>query len=379
MTRVLMLSTDANIFDENSDVRERMKWYGTVFDELHIVVCAAGGQKSKISENVFGYPTRSRSKIFCLWGAYNLSKQILQTTNHKLPTTNWVITSQDPFELGLIGYTLKRRFSIPLQLQVHTDFFSPYFWRESLKNKIRVLFARFLLPRADGIRVVSERIKHSLISNLQIPISKIAALPIFVEIEKIRMLTITTDLHQKYPQFDFIILMASRLTREKNIGMAIKAFAETKNTLLLIVGDGPEKENLKLLTIHYNLQSNIIFEPAVDFPTLVSYYKTVDLFLLTSNYEGYGRTVIEAMAVGCPVIMTDVGIAGEIVIDQKNGLVVPVGDVLALAQALFILYKNETLRKTFIDVKIGTAHDNMLHDKTRYIRDYHNAITKLAH
>ncbi|HEY4497260.1 MAG TPA: glycosyltransferase, partial [Candidatus Paceibacterota bacterium] len=88
-----------------------------------------------------------------------------------------------------------------------------------------------------------------------------------------------------------------------------------------------------------------------------------------SNYEGYGRTVIEAFAAGCPVVMTDVGIAGEIVVDQKNGLVVPVGDVLALTQALVIVYKDEAFRKTFIELR----------DKARYIKNYHDAVEKLIH
>ena len=61
-------------------------------------------------------------------------------------------------------------------------------------------------------------------------------------------------------------------------------------------------------------------EPWTDDP--FSYYKTADLFLLTSNYEGYGMAVVEAMAAGCPVIMTDVGLAGEVLIDKKDGLVV---------------------------------------------------------
>ena len=378
MTRVLMLSTDANIFDETSDVRERMKWYGTVFEELHIIVCTTKlkvkSEKLKVSENVFAYSALSALRFLCLWEAYRIAKNIIQTINYQLSTTNCVvITTQDPFEVGLVGYALKRRFGVPLQLQVHTDFLSPYFWRESLKNKIRVLLARFLIPRADGIRVVSERIKNQLkTKNYKLKTDPVV-LPIFVDIEQIRATIITTDLHEKYLQFDFIILMASRLTREKNIPMALSAMMSliraNRRTGLIVVGNGPEKEKLKVKSEKLRVDSNVIFEPAVGFETLVSYYKTADVFLLTSNYEGYGRTVIEAFAAGCPVVMTDVGIAGEIVVDQKNGLVVPVGDVLALTQALVIVYKDEAFRKTFIELR----------DKARYIKNYHDAVEKLIH
>ena len=93
-----------------------------------------------------------------------------------------------------------------------------------------------------------------------------------------------------------------------------------------------EEQKLKLLATRYSLLSNIVFEPWTD--DLASYYKSADVFVLTSNYEGYGRTIIEAEAAGCPVIMTDVGIAGDVIKNGENGLIVPVGDVQALAEAL---------------------------------------------
>ena len=266
-----------------------------------------------------------------------------QAQARKAPTAGWDFRIGQRgggagIKIGLLGFLLKRKFKIPLQLQIHTDFLSPYFWRESLKNKIRVLLARFLLPRADGIRVVSERIKNSLIINhLSFP-AKIIVLPVFINIEGIRAIVIATDIHKKYSQFDFIILMASRLTREKNIGMAISALQSLIRTNrrigLIIVGDGPELKTLKLQTANHKLQTNIIFESSVDFETLISYYKTADLFLLTSNYEGYGRTIVEALAAGCPVVMTDVGVAGEIVKDEMNGRIIQTGDTTSLVSVL---------------------------------------------
>ena len=398
-----MLSTDANIFDETSNVRERMKWYGSVFEELHIIVCARtgknprprqakmGGQKTKISENVFVYSTLNESRFLCLWEAYRIAKRIIQTINYKPSTTNYVvITAQDPFEVGLVGYALKNRFGVPLQLQIHTDFLSPYFWRESFKNKIRVLLARFLIPRADGIRVVSERITNQLkTKNYKLKTDPVV-LPIFVNIEQIRATIITTDLHKKYPQFDFIILIASRLTREKNIKMAIEAMRLMRdpnstnkhpndlNILLLIVGDGPELKTLKLQTTNYKLQTNIIFEPAVDFETLVSYYKTADLFLLTSNYEGYGRTVIEAAAAGCSVVMTDVGIAGEIIHNDESGIIVPVGNADAIATAISTLCRNTVLRTKFMSSGHYNIEKKVVKDKTHYVKLYCETLLRIV-
>ena len=262
--KIISIGSDRNLFVKDSEAQKRIKEYGNLFDELHIVVFSTRNYQLfplrgisrretiinyKITDNIFIYPTNSRSRWFYIWDAYKIAK--LSIINYQLS----IVTCQDPFESGLVGWLLKMRYKLPLQLQVHTDIFSPHFRRESLLNGLRVLIAKFLLPRADGIRVVSERIKASL-STFDFRLStKITVLPIFVDIKKIQSAKIKTDLHQKYPEYDFIILMASRLTREKNISLAIEAMHELatkyeKNTnirkiLLLIVGEGPEREALQ--------------------------------------------------------------------------------------------------------------------------------------
>ena len=95
--------------------------------------------------------------------------------------------------------------------------------------------------------------------------------------------------------------------------------------LLVLVGDGPDKISYQRLVARYGLQNNIVIEKVLS-DTLPSFLKSFDLFVLSSNYEGWGRVVIEAMASGLPVVMTDVGLAGEVVKNGENGMVVPVGD-----------------------------------------------------
>jgi glycosyltransferase involved in cell wall biosynthesis len=139
-------------------------------------------------------------------------------------------------------------------------------------------------------------------------------LPIFVDVVKIKSAPIEIDLHKKYSSWNFIILMASRLTKEKNISLAIDAFKSIAGryprTLLLIVGSGPEEKRLKRQTRKLELGTNVIFEKQTT--DLISYLKSCDLFLLTSKYEGYGRTLVEGAAAGTRVISSDVGIASEL-------------------------------------------------------------------
>ena len=356
---ILMISTDVNILVSGSEANNRMKDYGTIFDELHILLLGSR-LKDKIFSNVFIYPMSRRKALF--W--------------HPKFLVN-IVTAQDPFENGFIAYLLAKKIQIPLQLQIHTDFLSPYFARESLINKIRIKIAEFLLPRAEKIRVVSERIKKTLIHDSRFIIheSKITVLPIFVDVEKIKNAPVVTNLHKKYPDHDFIILMASRLTREKNIQMAVEAMESIverfPKTLLLIVGDGPEKSKIKSQISNLGLEKNIVIEAWTD--DLTSYYKTADLFLLTSNYEGYGRTVVEAMAAGCPIAMTDVGLAGEFLKDNVSGLIVPVNSSRTLGEVIQRLVNNPALRSELKNNSLDAL--GSFYGKDVYLKMYKQSLS----
>jgi len=117
------------------------------------------------------------------------------------------------------------------------------------------------------------------------------------------------------------------------------------------------------------LKDNIIFEPWSN--DLASYYKSADLFLLVSNYEGWGMAVVEAMAAGCPVLMTDVGCAGELARGGKNALVVPPGDKRALAEAIERLFSDRALAHDLS--QNASAAVERLDSKQDYLDKYKNS------
>lgn len=316
--KLLSISTDRKIFEEGSAVRARQVEYAKSYEEMHIVVFTpriSGGMNGvheyreiSISPNCFVYPTRSRAKFMYSLDAARLGKFIAA----KRGITH--ITCQDSSLTANAGFSVKKAISrmtgktLPLEIQVHADIGSPNFAFD-LTNKIRKAMALSYLPKADTIRVVSERIKSYLVSTVGIVAEKISVRPIAVDVAAIKNAPVLPDgdLHKKYPQFDRIVLMASRLTKEKNIQLAIaawdKVLAKYPKAGLIIVGDGPLKPTQT---------ANIIVETGVDLKKLYSYYKTADLFLNTSLFEGYGMTLVEAQAAGVKTISTDVGIAREV-------------------------------------------------------------------
>jgi glycosyltransferase involved in cell wall biosynthesis len=347
MTKVLMISTDAKILEEGSPVRARMIEYGALFEELHIIVFTMVGEKIKLSNNTHVYPTNSLTKLLYVSDATKIGTKII--AEGKLSRIDSVITAQDPFETGMVGEKLASKFSIPLHIQIHTDFHSPYF-KQSVLNKVRMVLAKKSLAKATAVRVVSGRIKASLSPEIQ---AKTSVLPIFTDLTAIRTTQAvpSTDLHQKYSQFEKIILMASRLTREKDFGTALTAFTLVRKEFpragLVIVGDGPEGSGLMSLG-----ERGVVFEKWADHDTVLAYMKTCDVFLSASLYEGYGLSMLEAHTAGATLVATDAGIA-PLLADEKALIPIksPKNMAVALRMALGGTIRNKEYKYPYLDKK----------------------------
>ncbi|MDO8521778.1 MAG: glycosyltransferase [bacterium] len=302
--KVLQIGSDRSIFDEKSASASRMRAYGKRFGELEIIVFSLRRHKvreARLSEYVHAYATNSFFRFLYVWDAAWLAL--------KLPKPD-VVSVQDPFEGGITGWIIARLRGARFHVQVHTDFLSPEFARISFLNRVRVLIAGFVLRRASRIRVVSERIKDSLKTKNYKLKTEPTVLPIFVDVAKYRNTQLEPRLAAREHLFRAKLLVVSRLEPEKNVGLAIHAFAKAalENSCLIIIGEGSEKKSLMKMAEERGVGKWVFFEGQVD---PAQYYKLADLVLATSLYEGYGMVIVEALASGTPVISTDVGIARE--------------------------------------------------------------------
>ncbi len=390
-----MISTDRKIFERDSAVQDRIIEYGNLVDELHIIIFSEsrhdfgvdflstkgrqkihpkiirkGGTIQILNTNVYLYSTNSINRWFYIFDAVRIGLRIIGNWKSEIENTSnkneILVTCQDSFETGLTGWLIAKKFGVKLQLQIHTDFLSKYFVKNSFLNKIRVIMAKFLLPKADGVRVVSERIKKAILASPKSPpANKITVLPIFVDIEKIKNTQPIFNLHQKYPQFDFIFLVASRLEKEKNVDFIIDAFAEVikkhPKVGLVIVGEGSQKINLDTQCL------NVVFEGWQE--NLISYYKTADLFLSASSYEGFGMSLVEAGISGCQILTTNVGIVGEI-LNKENSLICDVGDKKCFTEKMIYAVENRKQLENFSQKAQQSIENILIKDKQRYLEEY---------
>jgi glycosyltransferase involved in cell wall biosynthesis len=135
------------------------------------------------------------------------------------------------------------------------------------------------------------------------------------------------------------LAFAGRLGAQKSLAVAFAAVEAVDGVTLLVAGDGDERERLERLA-----GPRVRFLGAQPRERVLELFHAADASLLSSSWENFPHTVVEALAVGTPVIATRVGGVAEVVRDGENGLLVEAGDVAALAEAVRRFFADEALR-----------------------------------
>jgi glycosyltransferase involved in cell wall biosynthesis len=179
-----------------------------------------------------------------------------------------------------------------------------------------------------------------------------------------------------------VIGMMASLTPIKNHATFLQAAALISrvmpDTRFALVGDGPLRGHLECLSRELALASKLIFFG--DQQDVGSYLSALDIAVLSSDAEGCSNFLLEAMALGKPVVATDVGANRELILHGRTGLLVPPGDAEALADAVITLIRDEAVAKSIGQRAKDRAItqfglENMVH---QYESLYYNTIKRKA-
>jgi len=259
---------------------------------------------------------------------------------------------------------------------------SDEFEKGSFLNVLRLKIAKFLFHQHPDIRAVSERIKASIYKKMAFPANafpRVEVFPVYMDRERFKNAQDTVHLKEKYPGYDLIVLVVARLEPEKNVDLAIRLIAIAKkrkqeaDICLVIVGDGSEKEKLKAKASTLGIADRVFFEGAVADPA--PYYKSADVLLVTSHYEGYGRMIAEATAAGCLVITRDVGAARELV-SRSSGIVCAENDQECLLHNLLLLGDNRLIKEQLVSSAHIAAERAVYQSKEQYLEQYKKLLEK---
>jgi glycosyltransferase involved in cell wall biosynthesis len=146
-----------------------------------------------------------------------------------------------------------------------------------------------------------------------------------------------------------VLAFAGRLGPQKALAVALEAVAAVRDVELVVAGDGPDREALERRAADLRLDDRVRFLGSVSRGQVLRLFRAADASVLTSAWENLPHTVVEALAVGCPVIATAVGGVPEVVRDGENGLLVPPGDPRALGEAIERFFGDPELRRRLAD------------------------------
>jgi glycosyltransferase involved in cell wall biosynthesis len=142
---------------------------------------------------------------------------------------------------------------------------------------------------------------------------------------------------------DFNFICVALLSENKCIHNAIQAFAvafkKNNNIMLTIGGDGPERARLEKLSNDLGLTSKIQFLGLLGRNQVLEEISKADAFILPSRHETFGVVATEALALGKPIIATRCG-GPESIVEEGDGILVPVDDIQSLADAMLSLQNN---------------------------------------
>ena len=158
-----------------------------------------------------------------------------------------------------------------------------------------------------------------------------------------------------------VIVGAGRLTKQKNFSLLIRAFAEINKDfpeyVLEIYGDGPLKNDLKNEAKELGISEKVKFQGYVE--NLGDRIQDATMFVLSSDFEGMPNALMEAMALGLPVISTDCPAGGSkyLIREGENGYLITVGDIENLAKKIYYLLDNKDVQKKIATEAIKIQSD----------------------
>jgi len=223
---------------------------------------------------------------------------------------------------------------------------------------IRVLEMPFIywsLRKADLVHCVSTHIAGAA---KKLGAGKITVVPDGVDIAVFRPLD-KQQMRQKlgYNAGEKIVVSTSRLTPKNGLDYLIKAMAPLGNAKLIIIGDGEQKKHLESIIQDLKLKNRVFLLGAMPHQGLPQYLAIADVFCRPSINEGFGISFIESMACRIPTIGTSVGGITDIIVDGKNGLLVPPEDTEALTKVLKRAIQDKNLSRSIAEQGLKTVKE----------------------
>lgn len=228
-----------------------------------------------------------------------------------------IIHSQTEFGIGVFSRIVSKKLHIPVVHTYHTlyedyVYYVTHGFFDNLGKKLAIKITKYFCDKkCDELVVPTKKIKDLFINKYHFT-RNINVISSGIDTKKFELnLNIEKNIKKLRKEFklkntDIIIGSVGRIAKEKSFDKEIKAIKElleiNKNIKLMIIGDGPELDNLKKLVKDLNIENNVIFTGKVNYDLIPSYYNLFNIMVSFSKTETQGLTIIEGLAASLPVL-----------------------------------------------------------------------------
>ncbi len=278
---------------------------------------------------------------------------------------------------GIAVTLLKFLTGKPTVIEVQGEIFRKPGNKKNLKSRPLKWIGRFAMKRAAKIRVISHTIFNQ-VREQDVSESKIRLVSLRVDLSLFNPL-LMSDINSFGDKVGISLGYIGRLVDGKGLEDLFKAIAILKSRSLkfncLIFGTGPLEMKLKKLAEELNIGDRIEWRGFVPYGKVPEALSEIDIFVYPSWHEGFGRSIMEAMAMEKPVVATRVGGIPDLVKNGENGFLVEPHNPEVLAEKIKELMENKELREKF--GKAGREHVNKNYEWNDGIKKFANLFLEL--
>jgi N-acetyl-alpha-D-glucosaminyl L-malate synthase BshA len=340
---------------------------------VHLVSYSPPFRFNKYNENIFFHNVPITNYPLFEFPMYTISiaaklAEIVESENIEIIHCHYAI----PHTIsGIIAKEIVNKFS---KMKVVTTLHGTDVTLVGKQENFRKI-VQYALNKTDAITCVSEFLYQSTIREFS-PNKPIEVIPNFVDTNEYKRQS-NPKLRRRFADDEEkIIIHISNFRKVKRVPDVVQTFSLIQKQIpsrLILVGDGPDFSEVENLIMKLNLKDKVWL--LGEQTSIVELLSISDLFILTSETEGFGLAALEAMSCEVPVVCYNVGGLNEFVFDGINGFLLPLGNIELLANKSIELLRNDTLRQIFAINARKTVVENF--DSRIIIEKYLNLYLSL--
>lgn len=372
--RVLFISQDTTLLNQSTQSLDGYLQLKDLFEEVHILILRTGIPAKypalRIDTNVWMYTATAKAWWRLPAAGIDLLEQELVFANGFRPD---LIVARDPFESGLVGKALAKKYNKPLQVHVLKNYTGDVFRREAGKNLWRRFLPKYTIPAAISVRADTTEILSVIKKRFSVP--DLSLVPKYHSYNRIIDAPPRIDLKEKYKPFIFFFLFIGKLDANSTAYQAIDAvrtILQNPRIGLLILGDGPAKAEFQKRTKILGIEKQVIFESKVT--DLVSYLKGAHVAIVTDTTDYADEVLLQAAAAGLPAVMTETERRADLFEHNVSGVLCPAGDSAALTHAVNELLNNAGERTMMGEYATAMVRERFHDSEHIYQEAFRNSI-----